>query len=117
MPIEHLTSITSCAHVCQPHQQGIISQASLEKAAALRRVHGAAFVLVSGARTSTVLQRLPFLPAADAIIAENGVAAERGAGTDRGCRLLGGATLTFSHTACRWPGVAAHNCRWPHLVP
>jgi hypothetical protein len=27
---------------------------------------------VSGARTSTVLQRLPFLPAADAIIAENG---------------------------------------------
>lgn len=51
--------------------QGVISHASLEKAAALRRA-GAAFVIVSGARTSTVLQRLPYLPAADAIIAENG---------------------------------------------
>lgn len=51
--------------------QGFISQASLEKAAAVRK-QGAAFVIVSGARTSTVLQRLPYLPAADAIIAENG---------------------------------------------
>lgn len=29
-------------------------------------------MIVSGARTSTVLQRLPYLPAADAIVAENG---------------------------------------------
>jgi hydroxymethylpyrimidine pyrophosphatase-like HAD family hydrolase len=54
-----------------PHLQGFISTASLQKAAALRQ-QGAAFVIVSGARTSTVLQRLPYLPAADAIIAENG---------------------------------------------
>ncbi|WIA36362.1 hypothetical protein OEZ86_007679 [Tetradesmus obliquus] len=50
---------------------GIISQASLAKAAQLRKA-GAALVIISGARTSTVLQRLPYLPAADAIIAENG---------------------------------------------
>lgn len=56
--------------MCLP-AQGIISHASLEKAAAVRR-QGAAFVIVSGARTSTVLTRLPYLPAADAIISENG---------------------------------------------
>ncbi|KAF8055736.1 hypothetical protein HT031_006640 [Scenedesmus sp. PABB004] len=50
---------------------GVISRLTLEKAAALRAA-GGAFVLVSGARTSTVLQRLPFLPAADAVVAENG---------------------------------------------
>jgi hydroxymethylpyrimidine pyrophosphatase-like HAD family hydrolase len=51
--------------------QGIISQASLAKAAQLRK-SGTAVIIISGARTSTVLQRLPYLPAADAIIAENG---------------------------------------------
>eukprot|EP00882_Tetradesmus_deserticola_P005608 GHRQ01005904.1.p1 GENE.GHRQ01005904.1~~GHRQ01005904.1.p1 ORF type:complete len:310 (+),score=119.36 GHRQ01005904.1:314-1243(+) len=50
---------------------GIISQASLAKAAQLRST-GTALVIISGARTSTVLQRLPYLPAADAIVAENG---------------------------------------------
>lgn len=29
-------------------------------------------VLLTGARTATLLQRLPFLPAADAYVAENG---------------------------------------------
>jgi hydroxymethylpyrimidine pyrophosphatase-like HAD family hydrolase len=51
--------------------QGIISQASLAKAAQLRKL-GTAVIIISGARTSTVLQRLPYLPAADAVIAENG---------------------------------------------
>jgi hydroxymethylpyrimidine pyrophosphatase-like HAD family hydrolase len=55
--------------MCVP--QGIISQASLAKAAELRK-SGTAVIVISGARTSTVLQRLPYLPAADAIIAENG---------------------------------------------
>eukprot|EP00775_Hariotina_reticulata_P006674 gene6674-6898_t len=55
----------------QQLQEGIISVASIQKAAALRKM-GAAFVIVSGARTATVLQRLPYLPAADAVIAENG---------------------------------------------
>lgn len=50
---------------------GVISKGSLQRVAALR-ARGAAFALVSGARTSTVLQRLPFLPAADALVAENG---------------------------------------------
>lgn len=59
-------------HTSYAHTQGFISQATLEKAAGLRS-QGAAIVIVSGARTSTVLQRLPYLPAADAIIAENGV--------------------------------------------
>jgi hypothetical protein len=31
-------------------------------------------VLLTGARTSTLLQRLPFLPAADAFASENGAA-------------------------------------------
>lgn len=64
----HIPTLTYHTIACP---QGFISQASLEKAAAVRK-QGAAFVIVSGARTSTVLQRLPYLPAADAIIAENG---------------------------------------------
>lgn len=51
--------------------QGIISRESLRLAAALR-ASGARFAIVSGARTTTVLQRLPFLPAADAVVSENG---------------------------------------------
>jgi hydroxymethylpyrimidine pyrophosphatase-like HAD family hydrolase len=57
--------------MCLFFMQGIISQASLAKAAELRK-SGTAVIIISGARTSTVLQRLPYLPAADAIIAENG---------------------------------------------
>jgi hydroxymethylpyrimidine pyrophosphatase-like HAD family hydrolase len=63
-----------CVCVCVYAQQGFISQVTFEKAAALRQ-QGAAFVIVSGARTATVLQRMPFLPAADAIVAENGAQA------------------------------------------
>ena len=36
------------------------------------RTPRAAQVLVTGARTATLLQRLPFLPAADAYVSENG---------------------------------------------
>lgn len=39
---------------------------------AVIRTLGVKLVLVSGARLSTVMQRLPFLPAADAIVAESG---------------------------------------------
>ncbi|KAI8469912.1 MAG: hypothetical protein J3K34DRAFT_521817 [Monoraphidium minutum] len=50
---------------------GIISEETLRLAARLRGA-GARLAIVSGARTPTVLQRLPFLPAADAIVSENG---------------------------------------------
>ena len=33
---------------------------------------GVPIVLISGARTSTIIQRLPFLPRADAVATENG---------------------------------------------
>jgi len=51
--------------------QGIISLRTLELFADVRRA-GHKVVIISGARTSTVLQRLPFLPAADAVVTENG---------------------------------------------
>lgn len=50
---------------------GVISEETLRLAAALR-ASGVRLAIVSGARTSTVLQRLPFLPAADAFVTENG---------------------------------------------
>lgn len=60
-------------HIAPPYAllQGVISKATLEKAAHLRR-QGVAFVIVTGARTSTLLQRLPHLPASDAYVSENG---------------------------------------------
>lgn len=51
--------------------QGYISERTLELVAELRRA-GHRFVLISGARSTTVFERLPFLPAADAYVAENG---------------------------------------------
>eukprot|EP00887_Chlorella_sp_A99_P004966 scaffold4.g4966.t1 len=51
--------------------QAVISEATLRLYAALRAL-GVRLVLISGARTSTLLQRLPFLPAADAYVCEGG---------------------------------------------
>lgn len=48
---------------------GVISTATLRLFAALRLL-GVRLVLVSGARSSTLLQRLPYLPAADAYVCE-----------------------------------------------
>jgi hypothetical protein len=51
--------------------QGILSIATLRKCQQLRR-QGIKLVLISGMRTSTMMQRLPFLPKADAYCCENG---------------------------------------------
>jgi hydroxymethylpyrimidine pyrophosphatase-like HAD family hydrolase len=51
--------------------QGVISARTLQQVAHLRR-NDIKFVIVTGARTSTLLQRLPHLPAADAFVSENG---------------------------------------------
>eukprot|EP00931_Biecheleriopsis_adriatica_P057870 TRINITY_DN34361_c0_g2_i1.p1 TRINITY_DN34361_c0_g2~~TRINITY_DN34361_c0_g2_i1.p1 ORF type:complete len:352 (-),score=73.40 TRINITY_DN34361_c0_g2_i1:21-1013(-) len=51
--------------------QFFISERTLQLVAELRRA-GHIFVLISGARSSTFLERLPFLPAADAYVMENG---------------------------------------------
>eukprot|EP00933_Yihiella_yeosuensis_P007286 TRINITY_DN112245_c0_g1_i1.p1 TRINITY_DN112245_c0_g1~~TRINITY_DN112245_c0_g1_i1.p1 ORF type:complete len:344 (-),score=63.96 TRINITY_DN112245_c0_g1_i1:78-1109(-) len=51
--------------------QGYISEETLKLVAQLRRA-GHIFVLISGARSSTCMERLPFLPAADAYVMENG---------------------------------------------
>ncbi|CAE7245764.1 unnamed protein product [Symbiodinium sp. CCMP2456] len=48
-----------------------ISERTLQLVAQIRQ-SGHLFVLISGARSSTVLERLPFLPAADAYVTENG---------------------------------------------
>lgn len=50
---------------------GVISELTIESCQALRR-KGVRLVLVTGARTSTLLQRLPYLPLADAYVTENG---------------------------------------------
>lgn len=51
--------------------QGFISERTLQLIAELRHA-GHLVVLISGARSSTFMQRLPFLPAADAYAMENG---------------------------------------------
>ena len=50
---------------------GVVSLRTLERYAALRAL-GVKLVLISGARSSTLLQRLPWLPAADAYVCESG---------------------------------------------
>lgn len=52
-------------------RQGVISAATLHLVAELR-AKGALFVVISGARLSTLLMRLPYLPTADAYVCENG---------------------------------------------
>lgn len=49
----------------------MISRGTLERCARLR-AGGARIAIVSGARTTTLLARLSFLPAADAYVSENG---------------------------------------------
>ncbi|KAK9838542.1 hypothetical protein WJX81_006152 [Elliptochloris bilobata] len=51
--------------------QGMISIKTLTDLSRMRSA-GTMLVLVTGARTATLLQRLPFLPAADAYVCENG---------------------------------------------
>ena len=51
--------------------QAFISEKTLQLVADLRRA-GHLFVLISGARSSTFMERLPYLPAADAYVMENG---------------------------------------------
>lgn len=61
-------------HVVLPDNhrlQGVISLKTLTHLAAIRSA-GVLLVLITGARTSTLFQRLPCLPAADAYVSENG---------------------------------------------
>ena len=51
--------------------QAFISEKTLQLVADIRR-SGHLFVLISGARSSTFMERLPYLPAADAYVMENG---------------------------------------------
>ncbi|KAF5839035.1 HAD-like domain-containing protein [Dunaliella salina] len=50
---------------------GVISSATIDMVAAFRK-QGLKFVVVTGARLSTLLMRLPYLPYADALVCENG---------------------------------------------
>lgn len=52
-------------------QQGYISVKALKMLQQLRE-SGAKVVIVTGARSSTLMERLPYLPAADAVVSENG---------------------------------------------
>lgn len=52
-------------------QQGFVSTKALDVLSAARE-QGVKVVLISGARTSTILERLPYLPQADAVVTENG---------------------------------------------
>lgn len=51
--------------------QAFISEKTLQLVSEIRR-SGHLFVLISGARSSTFMERLPYLPAADAYVMENG---------------------------------------------
>uniref|UniRef100_A0A7S4BQQ5 Sucrose phosphatase-like domain-containing protein n=1 Tax=Chrysotila carterae TaxID=13221 RepID=A0A7S4BQQ5_CHRCT len=50
---------------------GVVSDRTVELVAQLRKA-GVLFFIVTGARKSTVLERLPFLPDADAVVGESG---------------------------------------------
>jgi len=50
---------------------GVVSDRTVELVAQLR-AEGILFVIVTGARKSTTLERLPMLPAADAVVCETG---------------------------------------------
>jgi len=52
--------------------RGVISAQTLDLVQEIRRENQVRFVLISGMRTSTLLQRLPYLPRADAYCSENG---------------------------------------------
>eukprot|EP00892_Ulva_mutabilis_P006875 jgi/Ulvmu1/455/UM001_0462.1 len=52
-------------------QQGYVSIKALQMLHQLRQ-SGAKVVIVTGARSSTLLERLPYLPVADAVVSENG---------------------------------------------
>lgn len=52
-------------------QQGYVSVKALKLMRDLREA-GAKIVVITGARSSTLLERLPYLPAADAVVSENG---------------------------------------------
>lgn len=64
-----LHAMTCIEMLCIP--QGIISRGTLERMARLR-ANGTRVVLITGARTSTLIQRAPHLPQADAYVSENG---------------------------------------------
>lgn len=51
--------------------QGAISAKTIQQVARLR-AQGVKFVVITGARLSTLLMRLPYLPVADAFVCENG---------------------------------------------
>ena len=53
-------------------RQGVISAETFRKVARLRE-QGIKFVVISGARLSTLLMRLAYLPVADAFVCENGM--------------------------------------------
>ena len=53
------------------HAQGVISAGTLHRVANLR-AQGVKFVVITGARLSTLLMRLPFLPFCDALVCESG---------------------------------------------
>lgn len=52
--------------------RGVISRKTLDLCQILRKEHGVKLVLVSGMRSTTLLQRLPYLPLADAYCSEGG---------------------------------------------
>jgi hypothetical protein len=52
--------------------RGVISAKTLSLVDEIRNKNHVKFVLISGMRTSTLLQRLPYLPRADAYCSENG---------------------------------------------
>lgn len=70
---ESAPSLTSSALSSQRCQrlQGVISLRTIELMAETRKL-GFKVAIISGARTSTMMQRMPFLPFADAIVTENG---------------------------------------------
>ncbi|GAX80007.1 hypothetical protein CEUSTIGMA_g7446.t1 [Chlamydomonas eustigma] len=60
-----------CAPPSASGRRGVISAGTIQGVAKLRS-HGVKFAVITGARLSTLLMRLPFLPACDAYVCESG---------------------------------------------
>ncbi|KAI8476919.1 MAG: hypothetical protein J3K34DRAFT_381927 [Monoraphidium minutum] len=85
---------------------GIISVRTLQYYAVIRQL-GVKLVLTTGARLATTLQRLPFLPAADAIVAEGGGRIYYPGSLPTACPLQEDAAWRQVHEAAGPPGYDA----------
>jgi hypothetical protein len=67
-----ITAVSWCSPVCYVLRSGVILNFGACLFCTVLIQQGLKFVVITGARLSTLLMRLPYLPEADAFVCENG---------------------------------------------